>query len=107
MVTILSQNLNEFELHLRAILDLPIPRISILNPAASRVILSNGLHEQFSYYGLNDALEIENSKILIFGKPLAKKGRRMGVALATGKDINEARIRADECARRIEVSPCD
>ena len=105
MVTILSQNLNQFELHIRAILELPIPKISILHPAASRVILSKGIYRSFSYDGIDDALEIENSKILIFGKPIARLGRRMGVALAIGKDVNEARLRADECASKIKITP--
>ncbi len=103
MVTILSQNINEFELHLRAILDLPIPEIKIINPAASRVILSDNEYKNFVYSGLSEALEILNSKILIFGKPFAKKGRRMAVALATGNDINEARLRADNCASKINI----
>ena len=88
MVTLVSQNLNEFELHLRAFLNLPIPKITLLKPSASRVILS---HEEFtnpSYTGLNESLEVENTKVLIFGKPTAKKGRRMGVVLSSNDDIN-------------------
>ena len=103
MVTLVSQNLNEFELHLRAFLNLPIPKISLLKPSASRVILS---HEEFinpSYTGLTESLEIENTKVLIFGKPTAKKGRRMGVVLSSNDDINIARGNADKSAHRIQV----
>lgn len=105
MVTLLSQNINEFELHLRAILNLPIPSINIISPAATRVILSNGNYSNFAYAGLNDSLEVENSKVFIFGKPLAKKGRRMGVVIATDNNLNIARLNADKCARNIKIVP--
>jgi len=107
MVTLLSQNLNEFELHLRAILDLPIPEINLISPAATRVILSEDEFQRFTYKGVYEALKIKNSKILIFGKPYAKKGRRMGVALATGLDVEQARLRADQCASKIKICPPD
>jgi len=107
MVTLLSQNLNEFELHLRALLDLPIPEINLISPAATRVILSEDEYQKFVYYGIYEALKIQNSKILIFGKPNAKKGRRMGVALATGLDIDQARLRADQCASTIKICSSD
>ena len=107
MVTILSQNMNEFELHLRALLDLPIPEINLISSAATRVILSEDDYQKFAFYGIYEALKIKNSKILIFGKPYAKKGRRMGVALATGIDIEQARLRADECASNIKICFAD
>ncbi len=107
MVTILSQNMNEFELHLRALLDLPIPEINLISPAATRVILSEDEYQKFSFYGIHEALKIKNSKILIFGKPFAKKGRRMGVAIATGLDTEQARLRADQCASNIKISSSD
>tara|TARA_Y100001933_G_scaffold48156_1_gene46639 strand:- start:608 stop:1783 length:1176 start_codon:yes stop_codon:yes gene_type:complete len=103
MVTLVSQNINEFELHLRAILDLPIPEIEILTPAATRVILSSQETYCFNFSGLKKALDIKNSKILIFGKPLAKKGRRMGVVLARGKNVMEAKTRADKSASEIKI----
>ena len=107
MVTLLSQNINEFELHLRALLGLPIPEIDLISPAATRVILSEGEYQKFAFYGIFEALEIQNSKILIFGKPYAKKGRRMGVVLATGQDIEQARLRADQCAGKIKICSTD
>ena len=103
MVTLVSQNLNEFELHLRAFLNLPIPKITLLKPSASRVILSPGNFINPSYKGLKDALEIENTKVLIFGKPTSKKGRRMGVVLSSNDDINTARENADNAALKIKV----
>ena len=107
MVTLMSQNINEFELHLRALLDLPIPEINLTSPAATRVILSEDEYKEFAFYGIHEALKIQNSKILIFGKPYAKKGRRMGVALATGVNIEQARLRADQCASNIKICSSD
>ena len=107
MVTLLSQNINEFELHLRALLDLPIPEINLISSAATRVILSENEYQEFAFYGIDQALKIPNSKILIFGKPYAKKGRRMGVVLATGEDIDQARLRADQCASKIKIYSSD
>ena len=104
LVTLVSQNINEFELHLRAFLNLPIPSIKLLRPSASRVILSYQESDNFKYEGINKALEVEDSKILIFGKPMARKNRRMGVALASANRIDLARSRADESASRIKLS---
>ncbi len=103
MVTLVSQNLNEFELHLRAFLNLPIPEITLLKPSASRVILS---HEEFtnpSYIGLKEALTLENTKVLIFGKKTSRKGRRMGLVLSSNNDLNIARENADKAAKSIKV----
>tara|TARA_B100000965_G_scaffold178_1_gene193 strand:- start:1976 stop:3154 length:1179 start_codon:yes stop_codon:yes gene_type:complete len=105
MVTLFSQNINEFELHLRAILNLPIPSINIVSPAATRVILSNGDYSNFTYAGLDESLKVENSKVFIFGKPTAKKGRRMGVAIASDDNLKIARINADKCANNIKIVP--
>ncbi|KGG14030.1 Phosphoribosylglycinamide formyltransferase 2 [Prochlorococcus marinus str. LG] len=103
LVTLISQNLNEFELHLRAILGLPIPSIECVSPSASRVILSQESFAKVAYKGIEKALEIQNSKIMIFGKPNTKKGRRMGVSLAQGKTLEEARFKADKSAKCIQI----
>ena len=105
MVTLVSQNLNEFELHLRAFLNLPIPKIKLLKPSASRVILSDKEFNNPSYTGLYDALEVEDNIVLIFGKPTAKKGRRMGIVLSSNVNINVARENADIAARKIKIVP--
>ena len=104
LVTLLSQNINQFELHLRALLDFPIPNINLFRPAATRVILSDLESTNFEYKGINEALEIEDAKVLIFGKPQARIGRRMGVVLAGGDNTKIARERADESASRIQLS---
>jgi len=105
MVTLVSQNLNEFELHVRAFLNLPIPRIFLLKPSATRVIISDEESNNPSYIGLNEALRVDNTKVLIFGKPFAKKGRRMGVILSSNDDIDIARDNADNAASNIRVVP--
>ena len=91
-------------MHLRAFLDLPIPNIHLFRPAASRGILSDLESTDFEYKGIKEALEIEDTKVLIFGKPYAKIGRRMGVVLASGENTKIARNRADESASRIKFS---
>ena len=103
MVTLLSQNINEFELHLRAFLNLPIPGVELIKPSATRVILSDGNYNNFTIRGIDEALKIKNSKILIFGKPSAKKGRRMGIALSSANDVIKARLMADKAADQIEI----
>ncbi len=77
LVTLISQNLSEFELHLRAILGLPIPEIVGISPAASKVILSDKDYTAIQYNGLDKALSKKNTQILLFGKPNAKKGSRL------------------------------
>ncbi len=104
LVTIISQNLNEFELHLRAILGLPIPEITLISPSASRVILAKDTYTSVRYIGIEKALSISNTNILIFGKKSCKRNRRMGVCLAKGKNIKEACHRADEAAKLIQVT---
>ena len=103
LVTLISQNLSEFELHLRAVLDLPIPMISHVDAAASRVILANQHLSSVQYSGLNEALREPDTQVLLFGKPDSRPGRRMGVALARGEHIAEARAKADRAAACIKV----
>ncbi len=103
LVTIISQELNEFELHLYAILGLPLPDKINSAISSSRVILSPKSIKNVAYSGLDRALVNNQTKVLLFGKPNAKKGRRMGVALANGKDIKEARLRADQASNSIKI----
>ncbi len=103
LVTLISQNLSEFELHLRAILGLPIPEITCESHSASKVILSTSKIKKVAYKGLEKALTNENTQVLIFGKPNATKGRRMGVALSKGMNLKEAKEKADRASRSITV----
>ena len=105
MVTMISQQLSEFELHLRAILGLPISSTKVERPSASAVILANRAKANAPrYQGLEDALDIPETEIRIFGKPNARKWRRMGVALSQGKTLAQARNRAQKAAASIRVS---
>ena len=103
MVTLISQNISEFELHVRAIAGLPVGEISLLQPAASAVILAPAASEQPSFRGVDVALRVPTSKLRLFGKPKCHKNRRMGVALALGKTVDEARQRAKDCAAAVKV----
>ncbi|QPN60819.1 formate-dependent phosphoribosylglycinamide formyltransferase [Synechococcus sp. CBW1002] len=103
LVTLVGQNLSEFALHLRAVLGLPIPEIRSLGPAASRVILAPGKASTVRYDGVAAALAEPDTEVLLFGKPEAHPQRRMGVALARGADLTEARRRADAAAACVRV----
>ena len=105
LVTLISQNLSEFELHLRAVLDLPIPAITNADAAASRVILAKEQLNSVTYDGLEAALREPDTQVLLFGKPNARPGRRMGVALARGEHLAEARAKADRAAACVKVLP--
>jgi len=107
LVTLVGQNLSEFELHLRAVLGLPIPRIEALGPAASRVILAQEHGTTVQFEGLEQALATPDTQVLLFGKPDARPQRRLGVALARGEDLGQARQRADAAAAavRVRISP--
>ncbi len=103
MVTMIAQDLSQFDLHLRAIMGLPIPILSYAGPSASAVILADREGPVEGYGGVDRALEVETSQLRIFGKPRAWPFRRMGVALARGATVAEARTRALETASRVEV----
>jgi phosphoribosylglycinamide formyltransferase 2 len=103
LVTLMGQNLSEFELHLRAVLGLPIPEIRSLGHAASRVILAQKAGAPVRYSGLAEALIEPDTQVLLFGKPEARPQRRMGVALARAASEAEARARADRAAGQVQV----
>ncbi|CAI8163809.1 MAG: Formate-dependent phosphoribosylglycinamide formyltransferase [Prochlorococcus marinus str. MIT 9215] len=103
LVTLISQNMSEFELHLRAVLKLPIPTITHADAAASRVILAKEKLASIGYSGIEKSLAEPNTQVLLFGKPDSRPGRRMGVALSKAKNIQEARRKADQAAACINV----
>jgi len=107
MVTSISQNLSEFDLHARAVLGLPIPEISLTGPSASAVILADREAGRFAYEGVADALSLggpgREVDIRLFGKPVTRPYRRMGVALARGGSVEEARRLAAEAAGRVGI----
>ena len=107
MVTLISQFPNEFELHLRAVLALPIPSVELIGPSASAVILADRESGNFSFEGIADALALGAPRnpvdLRIFAKPSTLKNRRMGVALARGESAEEAVERARAAAARVHI----
>jgi len=102
MVTMISQDLSEFALHTRAILGLPIPDIRQLGPSASSVILAEGDSKELQFTNLENALSEVDTQIRLFGKPAVEGRRRMGVALARGEDIHQAREKAKRASGAID-----
>jgi phosphoribosylglycinamide formyltransferase 2 len=107
MVTLISQNLSEFDLHARAILGLPIPNIRLHGPSASAVILADREAGRFSIEGIAEALRQGAAggdiEVRIFGKPTTRPYRRMGVALATAETTDLARAHAGKAAACVSI----
>jgi phosphoribosylglycinamide formyltransferase 2 len=103
LVTLVSQSLSQFALHVRAILGLPIPSIRQWGPAASCAILGEGDSERISYAGVDQALAEPDTELRLFGKPEIHGRRRLGVALARGASIGEARDKARHAARCVRI----
>tara|TARA_B100000686_G_scaffold30113_1_gene30737 strand:- start:9389 stop:10573 length:1185 start_codon:yes stop_codon:yes gene_type:complete len=104
MVTLISQNLSEFALHIRAILGLPIPNINQFGPSASCAILGEGNSSVISYGQIDAALSLVNTNVRLFGKPEIEGHRRLGVALACGDSIVEAREKARYVEQQIRLT---
>jgi phosphoribosylglycinamide formyltransferase 2 len=108
MVTLITQFPNEFELHLRAVLGLPIPAIELTRPGASAVILADRESEDFGFEGVADALARGRPgapvDLRLFCKPNTLKNRRMGVALAGGETADEAVAIAKAAAGAVKIS---
>lgn len=98
LVTLISQDLSEFALHLRAILGLPIPHIRSLGPSASTAILIEADTAELKFSNLQSALIEPDTTLRLFGKPEVRGQRRMGVALARANNIDEARRRSRDVA---------
>ena len=102
MVTLVSQNLTEFDLHARAVMGLPIPAELRARPAASAVILAERDSASLSYECLAEAMA-DGADLRIFAKPTSRPYRRMGVALASAGDTDEARRKARDAAHRVRI----
>lgn len=103
LVTLISQDLSEFALHVRAILGLPIPAIRQFGPSASAVVLVEGRSRQASFGNLSAALAEPDTALRLFGKPEVAGQRRMGVVLARGESIETARQKAMHAAQAVRV----
>jgi phosphoribosylglycinamide formyltransferase 2 len=103
LVTLVSTDINEFQIHVRAALGLPIPEVKLVTPAASHVIIADNEGYAPRFIGIEEALAIPGVQVRLFGKPSTYRGRRMGVVLAVGDTVNEARERARLAASKIKV----
>ena len=101
MVTMITQEMSEFEIHVRAILGLPVST-KLITPGASHVIKAE-INKYAPKYYIEEALKVPNSKLRLFGKPNAKVGRRMGVALAYADSVEKARDLAEKCAHAVKI----
>ena len=101
MVTMITQRQNEFELHARAILGLPVST-DLTSPGASAVIYGELDEKAIAFENVPQAMGLANTDIRLFGKPESYKRRRMGVALAHGQNIEEARQTAKQAAQTVK-----
>ncbi|GAE36738.1 formate-dependent phosphoribosylglycinamide formyltransferase [Halalkalibacter akibai] len=103
MVTLATQSLSEFALHVRAILGFPITEIALHSPGASHVVKAWEESKNFSIEGVEQALSVPCTQVRVFGKPETKVGRRMAVALSVAEDTEKARKLAKEAAGQMKI----
>lgn len=103
LVTLISQDLSEFALHVRAILGLPIPMLHQHGPAASHALLAHGHGKQIRYHHLDQALSLENTHVRLFGKPEVQGERRVGVVLSLADNIDTARSKTQTAHDAIQI----
>lgn len=103
LVTLVTQDLSEFALHIRAVLGFPIPSITLLTPGASRALKAKHESKAYRVTGLAQALSVPRTQIRVFGKPDTKIGRRMGVVLTAADAVPTARQRAEEALIKLQL----
>jgi len=104
MVTLISQDLSEFALHARAVLNLPIPTIRQHGPSASTALLVEGKSKNVQFSNLQEALSEQDTQLRLFGKPEVEGKRRMGVGLARGESVDMARLKSNNVVKKIILS---
>ncbi|MDE6317539.1 MAG: formate-dependent phosphoribosylglycinamide formyltransferase [Muribaculaceae bacterium] len=104
MVTMISQDMSEFGLHARALLGLPVTDVRFYGPSASRAIVVEGDTDKIEMCNLEKVLEEPGVQIRIFGKPEIKGHRRMGVILATGNSVEDAREKAERAYNKLHIN---
>ena len=104
MVTMISQNMSEFALHARALMELPIPAIRFYGPSASKAIVVEGDSNRVEFENVDKVLEEPGIDIRIFGKPEVKGHRRMGVILATADSVEEAIAKCDRAYAKLKIN---
>jgi len=103
LVTLVTQNLSEFALHVRAILGLPITEITLLSPGASRPLKATDELESYRLEGIEQALSVPNTQMRVFRKPVTTVGRRIAVTLSTAETVEKARELATEALGYVKV----
>lgn len=103
MVTLVTQDLSEFALHVRAVLGFPVHNVRLWSPGASHAVKAQTDIKKYQLSGVEEALMVPDTQLRIFGKPEATKGRRMAVTLSTGENTEVARKRAEEAASKLEL----
>ena len=103
MVTLISQSLSEFALHVRAFLGLPVRQIPVLGNSASAVILATGQSKDIRFTGIAAALDCDDVQLRLFAKPDIDGQRRLGVALARGETVEAAVTKAKTAAAAVKV----
>lgn len=104
MVTMISQNMSEFALHARALMELPIPAIRFYGPSASKAIVVEGDSNRVEFENVDKVLKEPGVDIRIFGKPEVKGHRRMGVILATADSVEEAIAKCDRAYAKLKIN---
>lgn len=104
MVTMVTQDLSEFALHVRAILGYPIPDVQLLKSGASHTIKATKESKTYQLSGIAESLSVPHTQVRVFGKPETKVGRRMAVVISNGESVNEARERAQLAASKMIVT---
>lgn len=105
LVTLGTQDLSEFALHVRAILGFPVPTVRLLTPGATHTVKASEAYDEFVISGVEEALSLPNTQVRQFGKPVMLPGRRMAVAISTADSADEARAVAAKAARSMVVVP--
>jgi phosphoribosylglycinamide formyltransferase 2 len=103
MVTMITQDLSEFALHVRAILGFPLDSVRLLTPGASSVLKAEGAGQAFAVTGIDEALALPRTQVRVFGKPEIRPGRRMAVTLSSAEDVEIARTTAKQAASMLKV----
>ncbi len=104
MVTMISQDMSEFALHARALLDLPVPAIRFYGPSASMAIVVEGDTDKIEMDNLDAVLEEPGVQVRIFGKPEIKGHRRMGVLLATDESVDAALAKVQRAYDKLKIN---
>jgi len=103
MVTMATQDLSQFALHVRSILGFPVQSVNLLTPGASATLKAIGNGQAFAITGLGEALSLPRTQVRVFGKPEVRPGRRMAITLSAAENVENARTTAKQAASMLKV----